>query len=115
MSEEIKVGQRMYLADLREILDSRGNPTIEVEVIAGTVAEVDRTLMLVVYGDGDKCEWTAKLSAFCSPWQSTRRAALARLRDETMSGVERHEEALRISREDLALVEAALSAEVGDE
>ena len=103
MSERFKVGQKMYVADMRD----------EVEVVEGVVVEVDRTLMRVVYGDGERTVWTCALSKSLSPWRPTRRAALERLRDETMSGVEQHEDALRIAREGLALVEAALE-EVGD-
>ena len=103
MSERFKVGQKMYVADMRD----------EVEMLEGAVVEVDRTLMRITYGDGERTVWTAALSEGRSPWRPTRRAALERLRDETRSGVEQHEEALRIAREDLALVEAAL-LEVGD-
>ena len=103
MSERFKVGQKMYVADMRD----------EVEVVEGVVVEVDRTLMRITYDDGERTVWTA-VSGFGMTWRPTRRAALERLRDETRSGVEQHEEALRIAREGLALVEAALSAEVGD-
>ena len=117
MSEEIKVGQEVYCADLRDMAGLFSIPALsvrrtEVVVLSATVAALDRALVCIECSDG-RLTWTA-MSGLGATWFTTRHAALMRLRREMQSGVGHAEQTLENARYELTLVEAALSAEVGD-